>query len=72
MHVEAAFIERLADTQGSPIPEAADPKATTAAKTDAVSPSARRTTEASSQAPATRPTTDDDKTAERPTATKTK
>ena len=73
MHVEAAFIERLADTQGTPIPEAAEPKATTAAaKTDAVSPSARRTTEASSQAPATRPTTDDDKTAERPTATKTK
>ena len=73
MHVEAAFIERLADAQGTPIPEAADPKAATAAaKTDAVSPSSRRTTEASSQAPATRPTTDDDKTAERPTATKTK
>ncbi|MBA4019569.1 MAG: hypothetical protein C0483_20590 [Pirellula sp.] len=73
MHVEAAFIERLADTAGTPIPEAAEPKAkTAAANTDAVSPSARRTTEASSQAPTIRPATDDDKTAERPTTTKSK
>lgn len=72
MHVEAAFVERLADPSGTPIPEAAEPKTTTAAATDAVDPSSRRTTEASSPTPSTRPTTDDDKTAERPSTTKTK
>jgi hypothetical protein len=69
MHVEAAFTERLADAAGEPLPEAGvtgsdDP---TTART-----SLEKTTPTPASGPAVRKATEQDKTAERPTATKAK
>ncbi|MGC3972467.1 MAG: hypothetical protein QM775_35520 [Pirellulales bacterium] len=65
MRVEAAFTERLADASGEPLPEAADESTAARAPREAPTPQP-------ASGPAVRKATDDDKTAERPTATKTK
>jgi hypothetical protein len=69
MHVEAAFTERLADAAGEPLPEAGN--TTTGEPTTARTPrEVSQPTPASG--PAVRKATEQDKTAERPTATQAK
>lgn len=65
MHVEAAFTERLADAAGEPLPEAGDDTTTARMPREASQPTPAST-------PAVRKATEEDKTAERPTATKAK